>query len=131
MAEMTAQDIVKKSDEVRDHNLDWERTYASLVLAVRSNEYRVFRTNNTLFLVKIMENNMGQVFIFNADAKNKLISNVLEFLKALKVAKYKIAILSVKDMRFFNLLKQNKVEVIVREQKDENNEVVFQGAIYV
>ena len=131
MAEMTTQDIVKKSDEVRDQNLDWKQVYTRLHNASASNKYRIFRTNNTLFLVKIMENNVGQVFTFNADAKNKLISNVLEFLKALKAAKYKIAILSTKDEQLFNLLKQNKIEVIVREQKDENNEVVFRGAIHV
>ena len=131
MAEMTTQDIVKNSDEVRDQNLDWKQVYTRLHNASASNKYRIFRTNNTLFLVKIMENNVGQVFTFNADAKNKLISNVLEFLKALKAAKYKIAILSTKDEQLFNLLKQNKIEVIVREQKDENNEVVFRGAIHV
>ena len=131
MAEMTTQDIVKNSDEVRDQNLDWKQVYTRLHNASASNKYRIFRTNNTLFLVKIMENNVGQVFTFNADAKNKLISNVLEFLKALKVAKYKIAILSTKDEQLFNSLKQNKFRVDIREQKDENNEVVFQGAIHV
>jgi len=131
MAEMTTQDIVKNSDEVRDQNLDWEQVYIRLHNASASNQYRIFRTNNTLFLVKIMENNVGQVFTFNADAKNKLISNVLEFLKALKVAKYKIVVLSTKDTQLFNSLKQNKIKVDIREQKDENNEVVFQGAIYV
>ena len=128
---MTTQDIVKNSDEVRDQNLDWKQVYTRLHNASASNKYRIFRTNNTLFLVKIMENNVGQVFTFNADAKNKLISNVLEFLKALKVAKYKIAILSTKDEQLFNSLKQNKFRVDIREQKDENNEVVFQGAIHV
>ena len=131
MAEMTTQDIVKNSDEVRDQNLDWKQVYTRLHNASASNKYRIFRTNNTLFLVKIMENNVGQVFTFNADAKNKLISNVLEFLKALKVAKYKIAILSTKDEQLFNSLKQNKFRVDIREQQDENNEVVFQGAIHV
>ena len=131
MAEMTTQDIVKNSDEVRDQNLDWKQVYTRLHNASASNKYRIFRTNNTLFLVKIMENNVGQVFTFNADAKNKLISNVLEFLKALKAAKYKIAILSTKDEQLFNSLKQNKFRVDIREQKDENNEVVFQGAIHV
>jgi hypothetical protein len=88
MAEMTTQDIVKNSDEVRDHNLDWETTYASLVLAVKSNEYRVLRTNNTLFLIHIDSPGVAQVYTFNADSKHRFLGNMKEFLKAMKVAKY-------------------------------------------
>ena len=88
MAEMTTQDIIKNCDELKGSGQDWQRVYANLQLSVKKPEYRIFRTGNTLFWVHIQSPGVGQVFVFNADPKEKLFDNVLEFLKAMKVAKY-------------------------------------------
>jgi len=131
MAEMTTQDIVKNSDEVRDHNLDWERTYASLVLAVRSNEYRVFRTNNTLFLIHIDSPGVAQVYTFNADSKHRFLGNMKEFLKAMEVAKYHTVYGITDSEQMLRVMERAGFNGKIEQMGMENGKPMFKGTMNV
>jgi hypothetical protein len=88
--EMTTQDIVKNSDEIKNMDISWEKMYAILHEAVKSNKYRILRSGNTLFVIKILSSTEAQLNVFNAEKSFKdYIRNIKEFGKAMEKAGYK------------------------------------------
>ena len=51
--QMTPQDIVKNSTEIKESGIDWKQAYAVLHQTIASNQYRVLRNGNTLFWIRI------------------------------------------------------------------------------
>lgn len=131
MAEMTTQDIVKNCDELKGSGQDWQHVYANLQLSVKTPEYRIFRTGNTLFWVHIQSPGVGQVFAFNADPKDKLFQNVLEFLKAMKVAKYTQLQTVMPTTVLFKQLQQAGYSVEVEPLRNQTGPLSFKGVINV
>jgi hypothetical protein len=81
---MTTQEIVRNSDEVRNAKANWEEIYVTLHKSLKTNKYRIMRSNNTLFWYRIDSPTVAQLYIFNADSGRKLIRNLHEFIKAMK-----------------------------------------------
>lgn len=131
MAEMTTQDIVKNCDELKGSGQDWQHVYANLQLSAKTPEYRIFRTGNTLFWVHIQSPGVGQVFAFNADHKAKLFQNVLEFLKAMKVAKYTKLVMVMPTVGMFKQLQGKGYAVDVSPIKTTASPLKFKGIIHV
>jgi hypothetical protein len=88
--EMTTQDIVKNSDEVKRNKLDWEKVYVGLAKAIETDTYRIIRSGNTLFVIKILEPHVASLSTFNAEKSFKdYVRNIKDFLKAMEIAGYK------------------------------------------
>jgi hypothetical protein len=81
--QMSTQDIVRNSDEVRKSGMDWKKVYVMLHQSVESNKYRIMRCNNTLFWYRIDKEGEAQIFFLNADSGRKLMRNFQEFGKAM------------------------------------------------
>jgi len=131
MKEMSTQYIIKNCDELKGSGQDWQRVYATLQASVKTPEYRIFRTGNTLFWVHIISPGVGQVFAFNADPKTKLFSNVLEFLKAMKVAKYTQLQTVMPATALFTRLQGEGYSVEVTPLRDQAGPIRFKGVINV
>lgn len=104
--EMTTQDIVKNSDEVKRGKLDWKKIYAGLAEVVKTDKYRIIRSGNTLFLIKILEPHVAAMTAFNAEKSFKnYIRNVKDFLKAMEIAGYKEVKAVGVNIQMINLMK--------------------------
>lgn len=131
MAQMTTQDIVKNSDTVKESGQDWEKVYATLHTSVKSPDYRIFRTNNTLFWVHILSPGVAQVFAFNADPKEKLIPNILEFLKTMKIANYTTLNAVMTNFGLFKRLQREGYQVEIEQLPSSSGPAIFKGTIHV
>lgn len=129
MARMTPQDIVKNSREVRDSGLDWKKTYATMQGSVQTNEWRIFRTNNTLFWVHIDKPGVGHFYIFDSDKDNQFFSNVQEFIKAMKVAKYQALYVDLKTPKLFEKLQAAGEQVKYQPMATADGATVYRGVI--
>lgn len=90
MKQMTTQDIVRKSDVVKDNNLDWKRVYAGMHYSIEQNTHRVMRVENTLFWLKLLPNDAVNVVAFSSAPSKILSKQVDELEKALKAAGLRI-----------------------------------------
>jgi hypothetical protein len=104
--QMTTQDIVKNSDEVKRYKMDWEKIYVTLANAVKTNKYRILRSGNTLFVIKIIDPEFAELATFNAESSFKnYVRNIKEFLKAVEVAGYKRIRANNVNIQMINLMK--------------------------
>lgn len=110
--EMTTQDIVKNSDEIKNMDISWEKMYALLHEAIKSNKYRVLRSGNTLFLIKIISETEAQLNVFNAEKSFKdYVRNIRDFGKAMINAGYKKLTAHGANIQMVNILKSSKYPV--------------------
>lgn len=106
---MTTQDIVKNSDEIKNMDISWEKMYAILHEAIKSNKYRILRSGNTLFVIKILSDTEAQLNVFNAEKSFKdYIRNIKEFGKAMEKAGYKKLSARGANVQMVNILKSAK-----------------------
>lgn len=131
MAEMTPQDIVKNCDELKGSGQDWKQVYVKLLASTKANTHRIFRTGNTLFWVHIVSPGVGQAFAFNADPKDQLVANVLEFLAALKAAKYKTVSTVIPTTAIFTRLQKEGYAVDIERRRTAAGPIKFKGTIHV
>jgi hypothetical protein len=131
MAEMTTQDIVKNCDEVKEGKLDWLKVYAILTEALKTNKYRMLRTNNTLFLIRIDSPGVAQMYIFNADTKHRLMGNMREFLKAMQVAKYNTVYGETHNVQVLRLLERAGFPGKIEQIESPNGKPLFRGTMNV
>jgi hypothetical protein len=131
MAEMTTQDLIKNCNELEGSDEDWKRVYANLQLSVKTPEYRIFRAGNTLFWVRIISSGVGQVFVFNADPKDKLFSNVLEFLRAMKIAEYTQLHTVLPSEDAFIRIREAGYVVDVKPFRTAQGPIKFKGTVHV
>jgi hypothetical protein len=107
--QMTTQDIVKNSDEIKNMDISWEKMYAILHEAIKSNKYRILRSGNTLFVIKILSDTEAQLNVFNAEKSFKdYIRNIKEFGKAMEKAGYKKLSARGANVQMVNILKSAK-----------------------
>ena len=105
--EMSTQDIVKNSDEVKRYKMDWEEIYVLLANAVKTNKYRILRSGNTLFVIKIIDPEFAELATFNAeDSFKTYVRNIKEFLNAAEVAGYKKIKAKNVNIQMINLMKK-------------------------
>ena len=84
MAEMTTQDIVKTEVERTMPDADWRAVYAHIHEMVKSPKHRIFRANNSLFIITNNGDETVDVSMCNADTLQDMPKSIKEFLKALK-----------------------------------------------
>jgi hypothetical protein len=130
--EMTPQDIVKHSKEVKDAKMDWKQVYAVLHQSVESNEYRVFRHGNTLFWIHIDEPHVAKMYVFSADSYKDLFRGMKDFAKAMDLAGYKRVYGDTTDMNILNLIKRIGYPVDIQPLgQDKNGKQLYRGTVNV
>jgi hypothetical protein len=129
--EMTTQDIVKNSYEVKELGLDWEEMYITLHAAIKSNQVRVLRSGNTLFAINIISPEEAEVFAFNAEKSFKdYIRNLREFGKAMEKAGYKKVTAEGANIQIINAMKHTGYPVeIEKVGKDSNGAQLYKATI--
>lgn len=132
MKQMTSQEIVEHSDEVKESGYDWKKAYASIFASIQSNQYRVMRCGNTLFWYKLLPNKTAQMFIFNADDHKHFLRNTKEFIKAMKAAGFKTIFGDTENIQIINMLKKivNKTD-IQDAGVDEKGRKLYRGVLHV
>jgi hypothetical protein len=130
MATMQPYEIIQHSDEVKDSGLDWKKVYALLYSSVESNQYRIMRAGNTLFLYKILGDHKAQMYVFNADSAKNYIENLKEFFKAMKVAGFTQIVAEVDDEKNIHLLKKATQHIQVTPVgTNEEGKTIYRGVI--
>lgn len=91
MAEMTTQDIVKTEVERTMPGTDWRTVYAQIHNMVKDPKHRLFRANNSLFLITNNGDETVEVVMCIGDAPKDTIASLNEFFAALKVCGFAAA----------------------------------------
>jgi len=132
MKQMTTQNIVKNSTEVKENNLDWTKVYATLQESIKTDQYRVFRANNTLFWIRIDSPGVAQMYVFNADSYKNLFRNMKDFAMALHKAGYKTVYGETHDMNMISLIKRIGFPVEVAPVgTDSQGRQLYRGTVNV
>ena len=131
MAEMTTQDIIKKSDEVKESGMDWKDVYKAVYGTVMMNTHRVLRSGNTLAWLELLPNDAVRVDTFNADTPKNYIKNLREFAKALDKAGFKSAILETPSPKIIEVVKGLGYPVKVEANKNKTGATIYRGTINV
>jgi hypothetical protein len=84
MKEMTTQDIVKTEVERTMPGTDWRVVYAHIHEMVKSPKHRIFRANNSLFIITNNGDHTADVSMCNADSLQDMPKSLAEFCKAMK-----------------------------------------------
>jgi hypothetical protein len=130
--QMTTQDIIKNCDEIKDSNQDWKQIYAVLHHMIESNQYRVVRNGNTLFLIKLLGSGTAQMFVFNADTPKNFLRNMKEFFKAMKVGKFHTVFGITENMKIIDMLKHVGFQVDIENAGvDEKGRPLYKGIVHV
>lgn len=89
----TPQQIVEAEIATRGPGKDWRAAYLMLVQLTKKPDWRLFRTNDSLFLIHNFRDKEKSVefYIYNGDSKEELRDNLKEFFTALKVSGFKVA----------------------------------------
>jgi len=85
MAEMTTQDIVKTEVERTMPGTDWRTVYAHIHEMVKNPKHRIFRANNTLFIITNNGDHTADVSMCVADPLPVISKSIKEFGHAMKV----------------------------------------------
>lgn len=84
MAEMTTQDIVKTEVERTMPGTDWRTVYAHIHEMVKQPKHRIFRANNSLFIITNNGDHTAEVSMCNADSPKDMPKSIKEFCMAMK-----------------------------------------------
>jgi DNA-binding MltR family transcriptional regulator len=117
---MTTQNIVLKALRDLGKEDQFKTVYKGIHHVLSTNEYRLLRENNTLFLIKILSQGVGQVQLISADSPKTLLRNILEFLNAVQKAKYTEIHFDTTNQKIINFLEHSGHQV----QNTGNNDYV-------
>lgn len=90
----TPQEIVEIEIKSRGQGNDWRVAYLMLSELVKKPEWRLFRAEDTIFLIHNHKNEQKSVefYIYNGDTEKELKDNLKDFFKALKISGFRIAL---------------------------------------
>jgi len=128
--QMTTQEIVKNSSETKKLGEDWKKVYLFLHKCVESNKYRIMRSGNTLFLYRIDQPKVAQMFVINADSYKNLCRNMQKFITAMKTANFKNVYGITEDINMLNVIKKVGFSVDIEPAgKDKNGKQLYFGSV--
>jgi hypothetical protein len=84
MKEMSTQDIVKTEVERTMPGTDWRTVYAQIHEMIQLPKHRIFRANNSLFIITNNGDKTVDVSMCNADTLQDMPKSIKEFCMALK-----------------------------------------------
>jgi hypothetical protein len=130
--QLTTQEIVKNCKEIKEAGADWEKVYVTLHKSLESNQYRILRSGDTLFWIKIIEPKVAQMFIFNADTDRNFLRSMKDFALAMDKSGYKKVFGITHDMQIINLIKNLKYPVTVEDAGvDDKGRKLYKGTVNV
>jgi hypothetical protein len=130
---MDAEELFQKSDFVKESGLDWEEVYAMVHnFVTETDEWRILRSHNTLFLLNLKGDNTAAVTIINSDTPENFENNVKECIEACKKADLNHLIFNIKGRLFGQLVRQLGYEIKETAlYQDEDGATTYQGDINV
>lgn len=132
MEQMTPQDIVKNSREVKDSGADWKQLYAGIAQGIEENKYRVMRSGNTLFMYKLIADGEAQMFIISAEPYKELLRNTKNFAKAMDKAGFRRVYGETHDINIIRLIERMGYPMTVEKLgKDAKNRQIYRGTVNV
>jgi hypothetical protein len=132
MKEMTTQEIIRESDEIKEGNVDWKKAYATVYMTVQQNTHRVLRHGNTLAWLKLLPNDSAQMFIFNADTPKNFLRNMKEFAKAIDKAGFKSYFGETHNPQILEMLRRLGYRVdIEKVRTDKQGRAIYRGVVNV
>lgn len=108
---MTPQEIVQHSCAIYYPERDWRQVYTWVYKAIQSNEYRMLREHNTLFLYKVNPPVAEHCYLFTADDTKTIIKAFKNGCKALKTAGYNRIETDVLDPQIIRLARLARLDV--------------------
>jgi len=85
MAEMTPQEIVKTEVErSMPGGTDWKQVYANLHNLVKDPKHRIFRANNSLFIINNNGDHTADIAMATADNAHELAQSIKEFFMSMR-----------------------------------------------
>jgi len=85
----SAEDIIREYIQKQRINVKPEAVLAALSELVKRPDYRLFRTGDTMFIIRNFGNGLVEFHMANIEPPMKLIRNVKEFYQAMKKAGFK------------------------------------------
>ena len=85
MKELTPQEIVKTEVERTMPGVEWQKIYVALLTLVKNPKHRIFRANNSLFIITNKGDHTADVAMCNADTPQDMPKSIKDFLKSMKV----------------------------------------------
>jgi hypothetical protein len=129
---MTTQDIVKNCQELKNSEMDWKRMYVVLQQSIKSNQYRMMRSGNTLFWYRIDEPKVAQMYVFNADTYKNLLRNMQDFAKAMHASGFKKVYGETHDMNIIKLIERIGFPVDIENiGQDDQGRQIYRGTVNV
>jgi hypothetical protein len=110
---MTTQEIVQHSAAKYYPDRDWRQVYTWCYKAIKSNEYRMLREHNTLFLFKINKpkKQAEHCFLFTADDTKTIVKAFKRGCHALKISGFQSIETDVLDPQIIRLARLAKLKV--------------------
>jgi hypothetical protein len=84
MKEMSTQDIVKTEVERTMPGVDWRTVYAQIHEMIKLPKHRIFRANNSLFIITNNGDKTADFAMCNADTPHDMPKSIEDFFKAMK-----------------------------------------------
>lgn len=86
---MSTQDIIRAEFENNGTGMDWQKMYATIHELLKSPQYRILRSGNSLLLIRNDGHGDAYVFMASADRPMDMIAHMKEFLLALQKAHFR------------------------------------------
>lgn len=129
---LTNQEIIKNSKEVKKGNIPWEQVYASLIEMVKTNQYRILRSGNVLFLIKLLGNDEIQMYVFNPDSDKNFYRAFKDFMQAIKKIGFKKLIGETDDLQLLKWLQKNFGNTTIEQLPTEKGTpALYKGVVNV
>lgn len=104
--EMSVQDVIKNSYEIKQSGDDWKRVYIAMHQLSQGNQFRLIRNGDTIFAIFITAPHEASVMAFNAEKSFKnYIRNIREFAKSMDIAGYTKVVAKGVNVQVANALK--------------------------
>ena len=111
--ELEPYEIVAKS--VRPGQ-DPNQIYAAIIKMTQQPNYRVIRHNNTLLMIDNKGSGVADGTIYSADSDSKMLENITQFAKALKVGKFNKLTIVIPNLKFIEFFKKSKLNYSVQNR---------------
>ena len=112
--------------------MPWEEVYTSLIKMVKTNKYRIFRSGNVLFLIKLLGNDEIQMYVFNADSGKNFYRAFKDFMQAIKKIGFKKLIGETEDLQLLKWLQKNFGNTTIEQlPSKEGTPTLYKGIVNV
>jgi len=130
---MTTQEIFQKCPELKKNGYDWKDIYAKVMHLINTtNQVRVIRAGNSLFLIVITGPHQAEVSMFNADKPFQFAKNFRHFARSMEVAGYRYVTGVTDNLPTLQLIKRFGYPIKIQTLgKDENGVVQYKGTVNV